>query len=108
MPKMKTSVNGPLGLLCMCLLVSGCGDAPPADQPSADVLDDDWVVEEQERYERQMDIADDQLARNEQLLQKALANEARWEEILRRWEQQADRYDRVLDKLEAHAESLPD
>lgn len=108
MPKTKTSVNDPLGLLCMCLLLSGCGDTPPADRSSADVLDDDWVTEEQERYERQMDIADDQLARNELLLHKALANEARWEEILKRWEQQADRYDRVLDKLEAHADSLPD
>ena len=93
--KMRDSVFVLLATTFLLLTCIGCQNNPAAD-PAIDAE----LERQNERYEQQLDKADDQIERIDSVYDKVEENGKRLSRLLDRQEKQADRYDKILDKLE--------
>lgn len=91
---MKISMRtcGTIAAGCLLLGLVSCDRATPVGPSSNPLLD--VIIQEQIRQ------YDEQLRRGEEILLQSMKHQERYERLLSRWEEQADRIDVLISRLE--------
>lgn len=88
-----------LSLLAFAVLLAGCRRGTETSASDAATYEAAWVLQQQ-RIEAQLDIYDRQAKRTDEQQAKSDEHDRRFSLLIEKWEEQARRYDAILDAME--------